>query len=284
MRRLLLAPFVLGAVALVVAPALVTFGLALFEYDGLTDPRWVGTRNLEDLWFDPLLRDALVASGIFVAFAIPLRLAVATGLALLLHRRFRGVRAHRTIAFLPTVVPEAALALTFAWLLNPLFGPVNGTLEALGLPTPDWFADPAGARAMFVILACFTVGEGFIVALAARQELPDELYELARVEGASAWHVTRRVTLPLMTPTLALIACRDVALALQSTFAATFLITDGGPDRATLFLPVLIYDYAFEQLKYGYAAAVTLVVFVGTLVLVAVLWGLLRRREFGLAR
>ena len=283
MKRLL-APFVIGATALIVLPALATFVLALFEYDGLTPPQWIGTRNLEDLWYDPFLRDALVASGIFVAFAIPLRLAVATGLALLLHRRFRGVRVHRTIAFLPTVVPEAALALTFAWLLNPLFGPVNGALEALGLPAPDWFADPSGARAMFILLACFTVGEGFIVALAARQELSGELYELARVEGASAWHVTRRITLPLMAPTLALIACRDVALALQSTFAATFLITDGGPDRATLFLPVLIYDYAFEQLRYGYGAAVTLMVFVMTVALVAVLWGLLRRRQFGLAR
>jgi multiple sugar transport system permease protein len=279
----LLAPFALGVTLLIVLPAGLTFGLAFFEYDGLADPRWVGLENFRALFDDPALVDALQASALFVAFAVPLRLAVATGLALLLHRRFAGVGFHRTAAFLPTIVPDAAAALTWAWLLNPLFGPVNVLLRGLGLPAPDWFADPEGALAMFVLISAFTVGEGFVVALAARQELPGEVEDLARAEGASPWFLTRRVTLPLMSPTLALIACRDVALALQASFAAAYLITDGGPDRATLFLPILVYDYAFEQLRYGYAAAVTLVLFVITGVLVLVLARMVRRWQVGVA-
>jgi ABC-type sugar transport system permease subunit len=102
------------------------------------------------------------------------------------------------------------------------------------------------------------------------------------VEGASPWHVLRRVTLPLMMPTQVLLARRDVALALQATFVGVFLITVGGPDRSTLFLPVLVYDYAFEQLAYGYAAAVSLVLFAATLVLVFLLHRLLQRWRFGL--
>jgi multiple sugar transport system permease protein len=136
--------------------------------------------------------------------------------------------------------------------------------------------------ALYVVMALFTIGEGFVVLLATRQELPSELYDLAAVEGASPWHVLRRVTLPLMMPTQVLLACRDVALALQATFVGVFLITDGGPDRSTLFLPVLVYDYAFEQLTYGYAAAVSLVLFAATLVLVFLLHRLLQRWRFGL--
>lgn len=278
----LLAPFALGTALLVAIPALVTFGLAFFAYDGLASPQWVGLDNFAALGDDPFLSDALRATALFVLLAVPLRLAVATGLALLLHRRFRGVDVHRTAAFLPTIVPDAAAAVTWMWLLNPLFGPVNIVLRGLGLPAPDWFADAEGAMAMFVLMSAFTVGEGFVVALAARQELPAELEELARVEGASPWQFTRRVSLPMMAPTLTLVAYRDVALAVQATFAAAYLITDGGPDRATLFLPVLIYDYGFEQLRYGYAAAITLVLFVATGLLVAALAWLTRSWRFEL--
>ena len=107
-------------------------------------------------------------------------------------------------------------------------------------------------------MLAFTVGEAFIVALAARQELPAELYAVARLEGASAWFVLRTVTLPLMAPVLALLATRDVAVSLQATFTATYLLTDGGPDRATLFLPIYSFDMGFELLRYGYASAMML--------------------------
>lgn len=280
----MLSPFVVGATLLLLVPALVTFGLAFFAYDGLTPPRWVGLENFGTALGDPALGDSVKASMIFVALAVPIRLFAATGLALLLHQRFRGVGVHRTAAFIPYVVPEAAWAIAWAFLLNPLYGPVNVALGGIGLPEPDWLTSSAGAMTMMVVIAAFTVGEGFVVALAARQELPGELYDLARLEGASAAHVTRRVTLPLMAPTLALLAGRDIAISLQASFTAAYLITDGGPDRSTLFLPILVYDYAFEQLRYGYAAAISLALFLLTTAVVVLLVGMVRRWSFGLAR
>ncbi len=107
--------------------------------------------------------------------------------------------------------------------------------------------------------------------VAARQELPAELYALARLEGASPWYVLRTVTLPLMAPVLLLLAVRDVAVTLQASFTATYLLTDGGPDRATLFLPIYVYDVGFEQLRYGYGAAMTLAMFAALLLLVGAL-------------
>lgn len=280
-QRLLVAPFLVGVVLLVALPAAATFLLSFTEYDGIGDPRFAGVDNFEAMAGDAFLRDALQATLIFVVLAVPLRLAAATGLALLLHRRMRGAGAARTAVFLPTMIPDGAYALVWAFLLNPVYGPVNALLGAAGLPEPDWTGTAAGAMALYVVMSLFTIGEGFVVALGARQELPGELYDAAAVEGASPWHVTRRVTLPLMSPTLLLLACRDLTLAVSATFAAVYLITDGGPDRSTLFLPVLVFDLAFEQLRYGYGAAISLVLFAVTAAAVLAAHRVLRRRAYG---
>lgn len=283
-RLALLAPYAIGTLLLVVLPGAVTLALALFRWDLLTSPVAIGVENFTDLLGDPLFGKALVASLAFMAVAVPLRLAAATGLALLMHRRDRGAGAQRTAAYLPTVVPDAAYALLWLFLLNPLYGPVNMALGALGLPEPAWLTTGTGAMAAVILLSLFTVGEGFVVALATRQELPEEIYELAQVEGSSPLHTLRRVTLPLMAPTLALLAFRDTALTLQATFVPALLLTGGGPDRATTFLPLLVYDTAFEDLRYGYAAAMTVTMLIVTAAIVLVQYLIVRGRRFGLAR
>ena len=277
-RGLMLAPFLIGVVVLVAVPAVTTFALALFEYSLLEPPSFVGLGNLRALLDDPLFAEAIENSLLLALIAVPLRVAGALGLALLLARGFRLVRAHRAIAYLPTVVPETAYALLWLFLLNPLFGPVNGLLGAIGLPQPEWLTDPTAAFAAMVLIAGFTVGEGFVVALAVRQEISDELYELARLEGASPVATLRRVTLPLMAPVLGLLALRDAAFLLQASFAPAYLLTDGGPDLATLFLPVYVFDVGFEQFRYGYAAAMTLTMFAVTVLLALAAALVVRRR------
>jgi multiple sugar transport system permease protein len=278
--RWLLAPYAFGALVLLVIPAVATFVVAFMEVDLLGPSSWTGLDNFRELVDDPVFREALVNSLTFAALAVPLRLLGALGLALLLHERARGVGFARTSAYLPTVVPDVAYALLWLFLVNPLFGPINTVLGFVGLPQPDWLTTGAGAMATIVLMSGFTIGEGFIVALAARQELPKEVYELARVEGSGPLHTFRRVTLPLMAPTLGLLAIRDLAFSLQVSFIPAYLLTDGGPDRATLFLPLYAFDVGFEQLRYGYAAAMTLSMFLITALLVmAQLW-LVRRWRF----
>ena len=281
---MLLAPCAVGAVVLVVLPAVVTLVTALFETDLLGPATYVGLANFRELFEDPVFAQTLKNSLAFAALTVPVRMLAAVGLALALHRRRRGNGARRTAAYLPTVMPEVAIVIAWTYLLNPVFGPVNALLGAAGLGQPEWFAAPFPALLGLAIMAWFTVGEGFVIALAARQELPDELYDLARMEGSSRRHTLRRVTLPLMAPVLALLAARDVALTLQASFAATYLVTDGGPDRATLFLPIYVYDVGFEQLRYGYAAAISLTLFLLTTAVVILLVGMVRRWSFGLAR
>ena len=165
---LMLAPYVLGLVALVAVPALATFGTAFFEWDLVRPPEWHGLENFRELWSDEIFHAAVRNSLWFAALAVPLRLAGALLLALLLHPGFRGVGTYRTAAYLPTVVPDVAYALLWLWLLNPLYGPINLVLESVGAPTPGWLSDPSAAQWAIVLMSLFVLGEGFVVALAVR--------------------------------------------------------------------------------------------------------------------
>jgi multiple sugar transport system permease protein len=280
---LMLAPYLAGALLLFVLPAQLTFVLALTDADLLTSPRFIGLDNFRELAEDPVFVEVLWRSLLFVAIAVPLRLAIATGFALLLHARFTGVGAARTSAFLPSVIPDSAYALVWLFLLNPVYGPVNGLLELVGIAPVSWFSNGTAAFAAIVIMLAFTVGEAFIVALAARQELPGELYSLARLEGAGPWYVLRTVTLPLMAPVLLLLATRDTAVSLQASFTVTYLLTDGGPDRATLFLPIYAFDMGFESLRYGYASAMMLVSFAVCLAIGVIQYRIVRARRLGMS-
>jgi multiple sugar transport system permease protein len=283
---LMLAPYALGLGALIVAPALVTFALALTEYDLIRAPRFIGLDNVRELFGDEVFRIALQNSLVFAAVAVPLRLGAALGLALLLHRRRRGVGAARTAGLLPTVVPDVAYGLLWLWLLNPLYGPLTLFLAELGpegrtiwgLPLPQFLTDANDARAAIVLMSVFTIGEGFLVLLAARQAVPAELYELAAIEDATAWGVFRRLTLPLIAPVLVLLLLRDTILSFQFNFVPALVVTDGGPPLyATTYLPLFVYREGFEYLRYGYAAAATIVMFAVTAALVAAQWRVLQR-------
>ena len=283
---LMVAPYLLGLVVLVLVPSAVTLALAFTEYDLIRPPEWIGADNFRALAADPAFRAALVNSLVFAAIAVPLRLLVALGLALLLHRRAFGVGTARTSTVLPSAVPEIAYGLLWLWLLNPLYGPVNQLLRVggengltvLGRTPPQWLTDPTDARAAIILMSLFTIGETFVILLAARRALPLEAYELAAIEDATGWDVFRRITLPLMAPVLALLLVRDAIQSLQFTFVPALVVTGGGPPPyATTYLSLFVYRNAFEYLRYGYAAAATLVMLLLTVAAVVVQWRLIRR-------
>jgi multiple sugar transport system permease protein len=275
---LMLLPYLFGISVLVALPAIVTFALALYEYDLIRSPRFVGLGNFDELLDDEVFRISVRNSLMFILFAVPLRLAGALAFALLLHRRFRGVGVYRTAGYLPSVVPDVAYALLWLWIFNPLYGPLNLALQALGGPTPRWLTDPRAAQWAVIVMSLFTIGEGFLVALATRQSLPHELYELADLEAAKPWYVFGRVTLPLMAPTLLLLLFRDTIFSFQANFVPALIVTEGGPPPyATTYLPLFVYQNAFEYLRYGYAAAATLSMFLITAAIVYVQYRIVRR-------
>lgn len=260
--RFFLIPYLVGSLLLVVIPAVATLLIAFTEFNSVQPPTWVGLANFRQLLSSGLVRISLRNSAFFLLLAVPLRLLGALLLALLLQPRQRLFGLYRAAVYLPTVIPEAAYALLWLWIFNPLYGPLNLLLGWLGLPTPAWLIEPTSARLAIVILSLFQIGEGFVVLLAGLQSIPRAFYESARVDGASGWQSFWRITLPLLSPWLLLLTFRDLVMSLQNTFAPTFIITYGGPYYATTLAPLLIYELAFDYFDLGLAAALLVLTYV----------------------
>jgi multiple sugar transport system permease protein len=273
-----LAPYLLAVVLLIALPALMAVGYAFTDHTGLTrDPQFVGLANVRRLLSDAFFLDSLEASLFHVALSVPLRLLAAVGLGLLLAAPRPGGRWYRVAVYLPTVIPDVALAVLFLWLLNPLYGPLNQLLGLFGHPGFNWLAEPTTARIGVVLMLLFPIGEGFIVVLAARRLLDGRLYEAAALEGCGPFGQLRRLTLPLLAPVLVLLAVRDTILTLQVNFVPAYVLTDGRPANATLYLPVYIFDQAFEFSSFAYGALITIVLMLITALIVTVLLLVVRR-------
>ena len=260
---LMLAPFLVGMIVLVVIPAAGSLAVAFFDYSPLnpTSFPWVGLGQFGTLAADPLFWTALGNSLLYTLGSVPLRLAGAVGLALLLDRPRKGIRVYRAIAYLPTIIPDVAYALVWLWIFNPLFGPINQVLRALHLPLQSWLIDVGGARSVVIIMAAWQVGEGLVIMLAALRDIPPDLLDAALVDGAGRWQRLRSLVLPLIAPTFLLLLFRDTIVSLQDNFAPALLVTKGGPHYATLFLPLKIYFDAFQNFRFGYGAAMIWVLY-----------------------
>lgn len=274
---LLAAPYLAGLGVLVLLPVAVGAGLAFTEYYGFAPPEFTGWDNLRRALGDRLFWTSLANAGLLAALIVPLRLGLAVGCALLLFRRRRGAGLARTAAYLPSVVPDAAWALLWLWLLNPLYGPVAAAARALGAPSLGLLTEPWTTRVGIGVMLGLQVGEAFVVAMAARALVPPRLYEMAATEGASTWYAGRRVTLPFMAPLVALLAARDAVLVLQTTFVPVLLVTDGGPRQATLTSPLYLYRRAFGYGELGYASTLSLLLLVLTAVVLVMVVPFARR-------
>jgi len=265
---LFLSPYLLGALFLILLPAGLSFFIAFTKYNGISDPVFVGWDNFNFLRTEPLFRVALINSLVFIIEAVPLRILGALGLALFYNRPRRAVGFYRASAYLPTVIPDAAYALIWTWILNPIHGPLNASLRALGWPAPPWLADSTWALPALILMSLFQIGEGFVILLVGLRHIPRETLDAAHVDGANRWQTFTNITLPLLSPWLVLLTVRDVVLSFQNTFTPAYLMTRGGPYYATFFLPMLTYESAFDGFRFGQAAAMMLLIFIFTLLLV----------------
>lgn len=291
---IMLSPYLIGTLLLVLGPALYTFWLAFHQYNGLTPPVYVGDNNFQFLWNDREFKLSLLSTLIFLSLAVPLRIVGALLLALLLKNWRRGVGMYRVSVFLPTVIPDVAYALIWLWILNPVYGPLNKLLELVGIDGPAWLNDPWTAMLGLVLMAGFTIGEGFIVFLAGLQSIPRDYYEAAAVDGASWWGKFRRITFPMLKPWLVLMIIRDIIVSSQNSFVPGLIMTDlgkpytnintiipasiagDGPQYTTRFVPLVVYERAYEFLLFGHASAMMVIVYAMIGVMLFVVYRLLR--------
>ena len=258
----MLAPYLIGLTLLVILPAVAGFALAFTEYSALQPPVFIGLANFRALLDDEVFRIALGNSLLYIVLAIPLRLIGALLTARLLLRPRRGIQLARAAVYLPTVVPDMAWALIWLWILNPIYGPLNQAIALTGFAGPAWLADPAAARFAIVLMMIWQIGEGFVVCLAGLQAIPRDLLDQAAVDGGSPWRVFWEIVIPLLVPALLLLLFRDTIFSFQANFVPALIVgRGGGPDYATMYLPMYIYTTAFGYLRFGYAAAMTCVMY-----------------------
>ncbi len=279
--RLLLLPYAFGILLLVVLPGLLSFGLAFFHYDALSPPEWAGSLNFVLAYTDELFALSIRNSLALILIPVPLRVLGAFFLARLMQRNGRFLGWFRSAVYLPTIVPAAAFALAWLWIFNPLYGPLNLLLQAIAIEPPAWLVDPAWAKPALVIMGLWQIGEGFIVSLAALYDIPPELEDAARIDGAGSWSLLRHIILPLIAPILLLLTFRDAIFTFQESFTHIFIMTQGGPYYATYTLPLFIYEQGFDLRAFGTASAALWVMYAITGLIVVALYVIAKQWNIG---
>jgi len=264
-------------------PVLAALALSFTDFDlyALADPstlRVVGFANYATLLATPLFWKALGNTTLFVALGVPLSLSASLAAALLVDShlaRWRGIL--RTALFAPVVTTLVAVALIWRYLLHTRYGLLNYALGHLGLPTVDWLGDPHWSMPSIVILAVWkNFGYNMIILIAALQTIPADLYEAARLDGASSWARLRHITLPLLAPTLALASILTVSGYFQ-LFAEPYVMTQGGPLQSTVSVLYYMFEQGFKWWNLGFASAVAFLLFALILALTALQMRLTRR-------
>jgi multiple sugar transport system permease protein len=223
-------------------------------------PEWIGTANYAEIFTDGEFWSSLQVTGLYVLMVLPLTVAIATGLALMVNRPFRGVGAIRTALYLPNIVSLTAVSMIWLWMYSPN-GLFNEALTGFGLPAQDLLHDEDTALAAAAVMRIWkALGSNMVLVLAGLQSIPRDLYEAARVDGAGAWQQFRYVTLPGLRPMLVFVVAMDIIYLAQS-FAEIYVLTQGGPLGSTTTVNYLIWTNAFQYNQFGSSAAMAFVLF-----------------------
>ena len=280
-------PWILGFLLLTLAPVLYAFGMSLTNYDGAS-PIWrfVGLRNYIEIFTgSPVLWQSLVRTLAFAPIVVPLSVAGGLFLAILVNHRIRARGVFRAIFFLPSVVPIVATAIMWRLIFNRDAGLWNGILQLFGGTKQTWLADPFAFYAL-IVMTLWGLGGGMIISLAALQDVPSELEEAARIDGAGPWRILRSITIPLISPVLYFQVVTGVIAALQILVQPLLLVESNRivsssmvPRSSTLYM-VQVYNEYFINHRFGFGSAMLWVFFIVILALTLIIQRSSRRFVF----
>jgi multiple sugar transport system permease protein len=261
------APALLVIAVFFFLPVFAALAMSLTDFDiyALADSRnlrLVGLQNYAQLLRTPLFWQAFGNTLYFVVVGVPLSITVSFGAALLLHSRLVKFQAFfRTALFAPVVTTLVAVAVIWRYLFHPHYGLLNYTLGRIGIPPIDWLGDPHWAMPAIIVFAVWkNFGYNMIILLAGLQSIPEQLYEAARIDGASMWQQFRHVTLPMLAPIVTMVNILTIAGYFQ-LFAEPYVMTQGGPLQSTVSVLYFMYEEGFKWWNLGSASAVAFVLF-----------------------
>jgi len=257
-----ISPWLIGFLIFTVGPLLASVYYSLTQWTITRPPEWIGAENYVRMFTrDPLFWQALKVTVLYVMLSLPLKLVAGLGLSLLLNMRLRGMNLYRTVFYIPAVISGVAISLMWMWLLQPDTGVINTLLSMVGIQGPGWFWDPNWALPSVALMGIWSVGGSAIIYLAGLQNIPPHLYEAGMLDGANSWKRFWRITLPLLTPTIFFLLVIELIDAFK-IFTQAFVITKGGPLKATYFYLYYFYEEAFQNFNMGYASALAIVLMV----------------------
>jgi multiple sugar transport system permease protein len=257
---LFISPWIIGFLIFTAGAMIASFYISLLDTDLLSTTKFVGLQNYVSMVKQPLFWQAIKATFFYTILVVPLGTVIALSVAMLLNQKVRPLGLWRTVYYLPAVVSGVAVALLWGWVLNPQYGLVNLFLGLFRIPGPRWFASEVWAVPGIVLIALWGAGTSMLLYLAGLQSIPTELQEAARIDGAGSWSVFRNVTLPLLTPTVFFNVITGVIASFQ-VFTVAYILTQGGPNNASLFMVLYLYRQAFQLFHFGYASALAWVLF-----------------------
>ena len=260
---LFLAPWLIGLICLTAFPMGFSLYLSFTQFDLLTAPKWVGLLNFTEMFHDRKYWASVAVTLKYVLIGVPLSLSFALAIALMLNRGIRGLRFYRAVYYVPSLF-GGSVAIGLLW--RQLFGGdglVNSFLQVFGIPGKNWIATPSTAIYTLIVLTIWQFGSSMVIFLAGLKQIPTDLYESARIDGAGKWRQFRSVTFPLLTPIVFFNLIMQVIHAFQA-FTPAYVVSggSGGPLNSTLFYTLYLYQKGFTQFSMGYASAMAWVLLV----------------------
>lgn len=271
-------PYGLFYLLFLIFPIIQGFRVSLYKWDIFGNKVFLGIGNYANLLYDPKFWSSLWHTVYFILLTTPPLIILGLALAMVLNLPFRGRIIFRAIFFFPYLLCISVIAITWMWLYQPHFGLINVYLQKYGLPAPSWLGDARFAMpAIAITTIWWTVGFNIILFLAGLQEIPEELYEAAKIDGASFTQSFFHITIPLLRRTTLLILMLQI-IASFKIFGQVYIMTEGGPYGATRVLVQYIYDTGFRYFRMGYASSMAYILFSIMLVCSLLQFRLLRKR------
>lgn len=278
MGAILVVPTVLGIVVFTAGPIVASFALSLFKWDVIHHPKFVGLANYQALFHDSVVLHAFLTTAIMASLIVAVQISLGLVLAVAVERRSKTVRKlYRSAFFFPLMASAASISIVMGYMFDDHFGVINYYLSLLHLPNVPWLSSTVGSVITIVLVVTWQqVGFTFILFVAALGNVPQELVEAAAVDGANGVQRFFRVTLSMISPTILFAAIVGVINSLQ-IFDQPYIMTSGGPGNATETVVMQLYEAGFQDLKFGYASAIAVFLFLAVLAMTALQFRLSRR-------
>ena len=254
-------PWILGFLFFTLGPLVASIYLSLTKYDVLRPPTFIGINNFVALFQDELFWKSLGNTFYMVLIGVPIYIAIAFSIALLLNVEIRGIAIYRGIYYLPSITPVVASSILWLWILNANFGILNSALALFGITGPNWLLDINWSKPAIIMMNAWAAGGSMLIYLAGLKGIPKQLYEAAEIDGANWWYKFWHITIPMMTPTLFFTSVMGIIVTFQ-IFTQAYIMTRGGPADSTLFYVYHLFNNAFAYFKMGYACSMAWVLFV----------------------